>query len=125
MRNFIVQLLFLSALILTSIPSFSKIYTWTDNNGNVHFSDQKPEALNAEVINVDISKSNWSRFDIEIKAIDIVLSTKEINEIEEGVNDVYAFFDKVLFFDIHTTIPVNIMVLKDKSEYDLYLTEKV
>jgi len=110
--------------MLISTSSFSEIYKWTDKDGNLHFSDQKIEALNPEVISVDTPKSNWSRFNIKINAVDVILSKEEVSAIEKGVNYVYEFFDKVLFFDIHTTIPVNVMILKDKSEYKKHLISK-
>lgn len=40
-------LLGISIGILLSSPSLAGIYQWTDKNGKIHFSDQKPEAQDA------------------------------------------------------------------------------
>ena len=68
--------------------------------------------------------SKWSRFDIKIKAVDVELSEEENQQIVDGVNNVYEFFDRVMSFDMYRTVPVNIVMFKDKAEYRNYLVRR-
>lgn len=102
-------------------PSIAEIYKWVDENGKVHFSDRKNHAVEQEVVNVKPSNSDWSRFDIRIKTVDAELSEAERQQIEDGVNNVYEFFDRVMFFDMYKTVPVNLLIFGDVSQYQQYL----
>ncbi|MCG8669317.1 MAG: DUF4124 domain-containing protein [Pseudomonadales bacterium] len=119
-----------SALICTALffpflmlagPAQAKIYKWVDENGKVHYSDKKHDQKEQVVVDIKPSPSSWSRFDIKIVTKDVVLTEAENQLIADGVNNVYEFFDQVLFFDIYETVPVNILVLKDKDTYRNYL----
>ncbi len=118
------RFLFFLSLTIGTGPCFSEIYKWVDENGKVHFSDKKINSLDQKVVNFDGALSDWSRFDIKIKTKGVVLSEKENQDIVDGVNIVYEFFDRVLFFDLYKTVPVNILLLKDKQEYRKYLHQK-
>lgn len=102
----------------------SEIYKWVDENGKVHFGDRKIEHAEQEVVVLKKHTSDWSRFDIDIKTKGVALTEQEHLSIIDGVNNVYEFFDRVLFFDIYTTVPVNILILKDKQAYQKYLKGK-
>jgi hypothetical protein len=52
----------------------------------------------------------------------VKLTQQEHQNIVDGVNFVYEFFDKVLYFDIYKTVPVNILVLENREAYVNYLT---
>ena len=110
------------ALLLASAnPTLAEIYKWVDEKGKVHFTDRKNYAVEQEVVNVKPSASDWSRFDIQIKTVGVELSESEHQQIEDGVNNVYEFFDRVMFFDMYKTVPVNILILKDAAQYQQYL----
>ncbi|WP_158224573.1 DUF4124 domain-containing protein [Agaribacterium haliotis] len=97
------------------------IYKWTDANGKVHFSDKKHGHIQQEQITLDTQQSAWNRYNIEVKTIGATLSANEQRQIAEGVNWVYEFYDRVLFFDFYKTVPVSITVLSDKSAYISHL----
>lgn len=107
--------------MIVANSSYAKIYKWVDDDGKVHFSDRKDHSVEQEVVSVKPSASKWSRFDIRIRAVDVELSAEESQQIVDGVNNVYEFFDRVMSFDMYRTVPVNILVFKDRSEYRNYL----
>ena len=102
----------------------AKIYKWVDEDGKVHFSDRLDHSVQQEVVNVKPSASKWSRFEIDVKAVDIELSEEEHRQIVDGVNNVYEFFDRVMSFDMYETVPVNILIFKNSAEYRDYLVRK-
>lgn len=116
-------LLFLLFTIVAS-TGYAKIYKWVDEDGKVHFSDRQDHRVKQEVVNVKPGASEWSRFEIDIKTVDVDLSEEEHQQIVEGVNNVYEFFDRVMSFDMHRTVPVNILILKDSATYRNYLVRR-
>ena len=121
-----VALCALIALALLPSPNLphAAIYKWVDEDGKVHFSDRKDHRVEQEVVNVKPSASNWSRYEIDIRAEGVELEDEEREAIVDGVNNVYEFFDRVMFFDIYKTVPVNILILKDRAAYKDYLISK-
>ena len=95
-----------------------------DEDGKIHFSDREDHRVEQEVVSVKPGASKWSRFDIKIKAVDVELSEEENQQIVDGVNNVYEFFDRVMSFDMYRTVPVNILMFKDKAEYRNYLVRR-
>ena len=87
----------------------------------MHYGDKKIHHVQQQVVKLDKSRSSWSRFDIDVQTRDVELSEQEHRDIVDGVNNVYQFFDQVLYFDIYKTVPVNILILKNKTEYESYL----
>ncbi|MBB5321907.1 DUF4124 domain-containing protein [Marinobacter oulmenensis] len=113
------------ALAMTVVsPGHAEIYKWVDENGEVHFSDRKDHRLEQEVVNVRPSPSEWSRFDIKVETVDVELSDAEHQQIVDGVNSVYEFYDRVMSFDMYQTVPVNILIFKGAREYQNYLAGK-
>lgn len=120
MRPVVIFLLFMIA----ASTGYAEIYKWVDDDGKVHFSDRKDYAVEQEVVSVKPSASKWSRFDIKIKAVDVELTDEENQQIVGGVNNVYEFFDRVMSFDMYRTVPVNILIFKDRAEYRNYLLRR-
>jgi len=116
-------LVFLLSMICAA-SGYAKIYKWVDEDGKIHFSDREDHRVEQEVVNVKPGASKWSRFDIKIKAVDVELSEEENQQIVDGVNNVYEFFDRVMSFDMYRTVPVNILMFKDKAEYRNYLVRR-
>ncbi|WP_444921071.1 DUF4124 domain-containing protein [Microbulbifer sp. CnH-101-G] len=112
-------------LSLAPISVTAKIYKWTDENGQVHFSDKKIESVEQEVIKPRNHTSSWSRYDISVETIDTNLSKQELNKIVADVNLVYEFYDRVLFFDFYKTVPVKVLVLKNKKAYYEHLRKRL
>jgi len=110
--------------MIVATSGYAEIYKWVDEDGNIHFGDRKDHRVEQEVVNVMPGASKWSRFDIEIKAVDVELSEEENQQIVDGVNNVYEFFDRVMSFDMYRTVPVNILMFKDRTEYRNYLVRK-
>lgn len=110
--------------MIVASSGYAEIYKWVDENGKVHFSDRKDHRVAQEVVNLKPGASTWSRFDIDIKAIDVELSDEENQQIVDGVNNVYEFFDRVMSFDMYRTVPVNILILRDSTEYRNYLVRR-
>ncbi len=115
----------LLGLLLLYLPLASaEIYKWVDEKGRVHFGDRKDKKLAQEVVKPQIHASQWSRYNIDVKAEDVAISPEEIQSIRDGVNHVYEFYDRILHFDFYKTVPVNILILKDQATYYQYLTKK-
>lgn len=110
-----------SLLMILANSGHAEIYKWVDEDGKIHFSDRKNYTVEQEVVSVKPTPSNWSRFDIKITTVDVKLSDEENQQIVDGVNNVYEFFDRVMFFDMYKTVPVNILILKDRADYRNYL----
>ncbi|MBJ7275375.1 DUF4124 domain-containing protein [Marinobacter salarius] len=110
--------------MIFAVSGHAKIYKWVDEDGKVHFSDREDHRVEQEVVNVKPGASKWSRFDIKIKVVDVELSEEENQQIVDGVNNVYEFFDRVMSFDMYRTVPVNILMFKDKAEYRNYLVRR-
>jgi len=104
-------------LLFSSSSLCAEIHKWVDENGKVQFSDRKQQGKQQEGVVVGTVASSWSRFDIDVTAIDVELTGAEHQLIVDGVNHVYEFFDRVLFFDMYKTVPVNILILKDRAAY--------
>lgn len=49
------NLVLLFSLLIIAIPSSAEIYKWVDEEGQIHFSDKKPENLPSTEIEVEIS----------------------------------------------------------------------
>lgn len=101
----------------------AEIYKWVDENGKVHFGDRKMNGAELKVLNLNQVKSERSQFNIDIKTIDVELTQEEHKHIVDSVNYVYEFFNRALYLDIYKTVPVNIVILKDKNAYVSYLTQ--
>lgn len=114
----------LTLFMMAACPVSAKIYKWVDENGQVHFGDRQDHRVAQEVVNVKPGASEWSRFEIDIRTVDVELSEAEHQQIVEGVNNVYEFFDRVMSFDMHRTVPVNILILKDSAAYRNYLVRR-
>jgi hypothetical protein len=102
---------------------FAEVYKWVDEHGKTHFSDKKIDGADQKVVAFDMVESEWTRFDIDVATRDVSLTSTEKKNIIDGINNVYEFFDRVLFFDIYKTVPVNILILKNKREYVNYLKQ--
>lgn len=78
--------------MIPASSGYAEIYKWVDEDGKIHFSDRKDHSVEQEVVNVKPGASTWSRFDIDVKAVDLELSDEENQQIVDGVNNVYEFF---------------------------------
>ena len=120
-RTAVISFLVFSLFVILANPGHARIYKWVDEEGRVHFGDREDRSVEQEVVNVEPGVSEWSRFDINVKAVDVELSDEESQQIVDGVNNVYEFFDRVMSFDMYKTVPVNILLLKNATEYRDYL----
>ncbi|WP_236076616.1 DUF4124 domain-containing protein [Marinobacter nauticus] len=111
-------------LLLVATAAHAKIYKWVDEHGKVHFSDRQDHSVKQEVVEVKPRASEWSRFEIRIETVDLELTAEENQQIVDGVNHVYEFYDHVLSFDMYRTVPVNILIFKDMVSYRNYLIQR-
>jgi glutaredoxin len=51
-KTHLVKAAWLFALLVLSIGCYSEIYKWYDENGQLHFGDEKPEHLKAETVTI-------------------------------------------------------------------------
>lgn len=117
----------LLAVALLGGGSFAaaEIYQWTDEKGGVHFGDRKLESVKQVELDVKTAPSQWQQFAIAIETVNVVLSDAERARIKADVNNVYRFFDSVLFFDMYKTVPVKIRIYPDVNAYQAYLAKVV
>ncbi|WNO08600.1 DUF4124 domain-containing protein [Teredinibacter sp. KSP-S5-2] len=110
-------------ILISGLAGFAhgEIYRWVDENGKVHFGDKRnvvtSSAQDAEQVQVRTTVSQWQPFDISVKAVNVELSEEELKGIRQGVIDVYRFFDKVMHFDFHKTVPVKVHLFGSEAEY--------
>jgi hypothetical protein len=103
----------------------AEIYQWTDEKGRVHFGDRKLESVQQVPLDVKTAHSQWQPFAIAIETVNVELSEAERARISTDVNNVYRFFDNVLFFDMYKTVPVKIRIYPDVNAYQAYLAQVV
>ncbi|MDG5500165.1 DUF4124 domain-containing protein [Marinobacter sp. BGYM27] len=112
--------------VLQPLAAFAEIYRYTDENGVVHFGDRQVQNQQQEAVQLRGVRSDWQRYHIDVVAGDgVTLTDTERERIEADVNHVYRFFDDVLYFDIHRTVPVNILLLANKAAYDSFLSTRI
>ena len=124
LRKTTYPVLFFSLVLLSASSGHAKIYKWVDENGQVHFGDRRDHRVQQEEVSVKPAASKWSRFEIDVKTVDAELTDGEYQQIVDGVNNVYEFFDRVMSFDMNRTVPVNILILKDSTAYRNYLIRR-
>ena len=112
------------ALFFSQNVFAGEIYRWVDENGKVHYGDKKVKGVVQSEVELNLKKTEWTGFDIEIKVLDASLSAADIDRIERDVNSVYRFYDRVLYFDIYKTVPVKITVLANRQKYSEYTKAK-
>lgn len=120
-------------LVTFSGVAYSDIYRWVDDKGRVHFDDSARPVLQGsakkstkkEKVTLNITPSSWQRFDITIRAKGVQLTDQETQRIKIDVNNVYHFYDDVMFFDFYKTVPVSITLLEDKGAYQRYLKKEM
>lgn len=122
--RFSTSLISIFFLMIISLPSHAEILSWKDKNGRVHFGDKIIKGVKQENVKLNIQKSQWKRFIIEVNDIDNILTAKERQRIETDVNTVYQFFDKKLYFDFYKTVPVKIRLFEKQRSYHNYLSEQ-
>jgi len=59
--KFKMTLITLLAITLTPLACQAEVYKWTDNNGNTHYSDLKPNEISSEKLNIKTNKPNETR----------------------------------------------------------------
>jgi hypothetical protein len=122
MRSFMLRARTLALAMLLIAPCVrADIYQWTDERGQVHFGDRKLETVKQTKLSINTAHSEWQRYAIAVEAIDVELSESERARIVDDVNNVYRFFDDVLFFDMYKTVPVSIRIYPNAKAYYDYL----
>jgi len=113
-------------LLISLLPSVTnaEIYRWTDENGKTHFSDKKVGGVEQSKVTVETTKGDWKKFKIDIRAVGFELTAGEKADIENGVIQVYQFFDKKLYFDIYKTVPVDVTIFAEKEAYIRHVEPK-
>ena len=89
----------------------AQIYRWVDDKGQVHFSDKPVDKAKAEVVNIETSPSSWQPLDIEvIRQGNFAADAAQLGtaRIQRDVNNVYRFYDQVMYFDFYRKVPVKI-----------------
>jgi len=115
------RLLLTTILILAPSLWSAKIYKWVDEYGQAYFSDKKNHDIDQEIVLLKPRKLNQHRFSVQIETRDVTLTGIENESIIDGAKDVYEIFDKVLFFDIHKKVDIDILILKNRDEYKKHL----
>ena len=121
MRLFYILIVLSWAFVTTSVQA--EIYRWVDDDGKVHFGDKKSKKYEQTTITPDIPQSSWKRFDISINLVNVELSQDEIKRIQHDVNNIYQFYDQVMFFDFYKTVPVKIHIESNKENYYQHLRQ--
>lgn len=115
----------IGGMMLLANSSHAEIYKWTDINGKSRFSDLKPSQQDAEIVETKPHHGDWKSFDIQINDISQQLTVSERQKIVGAVNTIYWFYDRVLYFDMYKTVPVNVTVLPDEQRYYQYLLSRL
>jgi hypothetical protein len=117
------KLLATALLGLFGSVASAEIYRWTDAQGRVHFGDRKLERVDQVALDVKTASSQWQPYAIVIETVGVDLTEAERERIKVDVNNVYRFFDNVLFFDMYKTVPVKIRIYPDVDGYQTYVTQ--
>ncbi len=105
--------------LLSASVAQAAVYRWVDERGQVHFSD-KPHKQ-AEVLELKMQGNNgWQPLDIRVIQEGSLASAAQqldLARIQREVNEVYRFYDQVMYFDFYRQVPVKIHLLADQREY--------
>ncbi|MCD8522844.1 MAG: DUF4124 domain-containing protein [Saccharospirillaceae bacterium] len=105
--------------LLSASVAQAAVYRWVDERGQVHFSD-KPHKQ-AEVLELKPQGNHgWQPLDIRVTQEGRLASSAQqldLARIKREVNEVYRFYDQVMYFDFYRQVPVNIHLLADQQEY--------
>lgn len=99
----------------------AEIYKWVDDQGRVHYGDRAQSESKAEQVELANETTYWKPYEIEIKWDSVELSREEIERIADDVNNVYRFYDHVIYFDMYKTVPVKIRIFPDSGPYYEYI----
>ena len=111
-------------LILISTSCYGEIYKWVDEQGRVHYGDKKrADKKPQEKVEIEAHRSYWQPYNIKITWRDLDLTVDEVRSISDDVNLVYQFYDRVVYFDMHKTVPVNITLLPNQEQYNRHITK--
>ncbi|WP_020410248.1 DUF4124 domain-containing protein [Hahella ganghwensis] len=87
----------ISALVLLGmcLPAYSAgVYKWTDENGVIHYSDQKPGDKSTTQLNVQTGKSSGTRQSVEQQAQQLN-EQQELDRIKQQQAEEQAAADKI------------------------------
>ncbi|WP_221795146.1 DUF4124 domain-containing protein [Oceanobacter mangrovi] len=103
----------------------AEIYRWVDAQGQTHFGDRPTSTDKAEKLTIE-SHNGWQQLDIKVEFNGFAEATPaelaQMREtIQQDVNHVYQFYDKVLYFDFYQTVPVSIRFIEKQADYIKYL----
>jgi len=109
-----------SFLLMLSAVSSAQVYRWVDEKGQVHFSDKPTDRQQAEKVDIHTTPSSWQPLDINVMQqgdFSAVIETVDVERIQRDVNNVYRFYDQVMYFDFYRKVPVKIHLLPDQQQY--------
>lgn len=112
------------SLLLCICPAGAEVYRWVDEKGQVHFSDRSASAAGAETVQLKVRASQWQKLDIQViqqGSLQQQAPALDVERIRQDVNNVYRFYDQVMYFDFYRQVPVKIHLLADRAEYIRYV----
>jgi hypothetical protein len=85
------QLILLSAALVCANPVDAQVYRWVDAEGNVHFSDQAPPGIEAELVPIPVERTDRAeaaqRLDELVSTVEESAATRREGSAQEAELD--------------------------------------
>ena len=94
------------------------IYTWVDQDGVTHFSNQASQSLQQEISVIEYEVDDY--FSIELNNHQSSLTTTTLQKIEYGITNIYRFLIDVVGIQETRHITLKTRFIDDKNEFHLY-----
>lgn len=121
--SYVIRFFIFAVLITSFLPAyaFAEIYKWVDEQGRVHYGDRARSQNKAEQVELESETTYWKPYEIEVQWDSVDLTKAEIERIANDVNNVYRFYDHVIYFDMYKTVPVKIRIFPNSTQYYEYI----
>lgn len=119
--------LILVSTLLCSL-AHAEIHQWRDEQGRLHFSDRAPEydASHDQGYEADVVKENDRRAGVvHFHRTDFALSDAAEQQVRAGLDTILSLYTQTLGLDVRGDIAVNLSLLKDKKEFNSWISERV
>lgn len=93
------------------------IYRWTDDQGNVQFSDTAPEKFAHETVS---NTKSFDFFSLDVRYPNGRKKEHSLQSIEVGGRAIYKVYAYTLPYELMTKSKIDVLIFTDKPSYDRY-----
>jgi len=120
-------LLLILASTLVCPLAQAEVHQWRDEQGRLHFSDKAPEydASHHQDYKSSSTETTKQRSGVvHFHRTDFTLSASAEQQVRAGLDTILSLYTQTLGLDVRGDIAVNLFLLKDRKEFNLWLSER-